>query len=149
MKKMNPVVHFEMPAEDRKRMANFYSEVFGWEAEFYGEEMGNYVTVITSETDEYGMIRKPGSINGGFFPKSENMATRCPSLVIAVDDVKEHIKSVNESGGQVLGEPVNIPNVGLYVSFKDTEGNVCSILQPAMSREERIEVRETGGTGEI
>jgi hypothetical protein len=27
--KMNPVVHFEMPAEDRNRMAAFYREVFG------------------------------------------------------------------------------------------------------------------------
>jgi predicted enzyme related to lactoylglutathione lyase len=28
--KMNPVVHFEMPANDRKRMADFYTKVFGW-----------------------------------------------------------------------------------------------------------------------
>ncbi len=33
MNKMNPVVHFEMPAKDRKRMAGFYSEVFGWKAQ--------------------------------------------------------------------------------------------------------------------
>ena len=26
----NLVVHFEMPAEDRKRMIAFYSGVFGW-----------------------------------------------------------------------------------------------------------------------
>jgi predicted enzyme related to lactoylglutathione lyase len=49
---MDPVVHFEMPAEDRKRMADFYSDVFGREAQMLGEEMGNYVTVTTSETDE-------------------------------------------------------------------------------------------------
>ena len=29
--KMNPVVHFEMPAEDRQRMADFYKRAFGWE----------------------------------------------------------------------------------------------------------------------
>ena len=27
---MNSVVHFEMPAEDQKRMADFYTKVFGW-----------------------------------------------------------------------------------------------------------------------
>ena len=27
---MNPVVHFEMLAEDRRRMTNFYTKVFGW-----------------------------------------------------------------------------------------------------------------------
>ncbi len=31
--KMNPVVHFEMPAEDRKRMADFYAKVFGWKTQ--------------------------------------------------------------------------------------------------------------------
>ncbi len=30
MSKMNPVVHFEMAAENGKRMAEFYTNVFGW-----------------------------------------------------------------------------------------------------------------------
>lgn len=149
MKKMNPVVHFEMPAEDRHRMAEFYSTAFGWEPKFFGEEMGNYVTVYTSETDENGMVKKPGAINGGFFLKSENMPSNCPSLVIAVDDVREHVRIVNEAGGTVLGEPMDIPGVGLYVSFRDTEGNICSILQPVMNQGERVSVDDLGQTGEI
>ena len=32
---MDPVVHFEMPAEDRKRMADFYTRVFGWKTEMF------------------------------------------------------------------------------------------------------------------
>ena len=32
--------------------------------------------------------------------------------------------------GTVLGEPMEIPNVGSYVSFIDTEGNRVSMLQP-------------------
>ncbi|OFY63634.1 MAG: hypothetical protein A2Y71_13885 [Bacteroidetes bacterium RBG_13_42_15] len=59
---MDPVVHFEMPSEDRKRMADFYSKVFGWQTQMLGEEMGNYVTVTTSETDESGRPKMPGSI---------------------------------------------------------------------------------------
>jgi hypothetical protein len=42
---MNPVVHFEMPAEDRKRMADFYTKVFGWKTQQLGEDMGNYVLI--------------------------------------------------------------------------------------------------------
>jgi len=30
----------------------------------------------------------------------------------------------------VLGEPMQIPGVGQYVSFMDTEGNRVSMLQP-------------------
>ena len=28
--KMNPVVHFEMPAKNKKRVKKFYEKVFGW-----------------------------------------------------------------------------------------------------------------------
>lgn len=73
---MNPVVHFEMPAEDRKRMAGFYTDVFGWKTNLMGEDMGNYVTVSTTETDDKGRPKTPGTINGGFFPKRKG---RLPS----------------------------------------------------------------------
>ena len=35
---MNPVVHFEIPAEDRNRMVEFYTRVFGWQAQMLGPE---------------------------------------------------------------------------------------------------------------
>jgi len=132
MNKMNPVVHFEMPAEDRERMAGFYANVFGWQTNLMGEEMGNYVTVATSETDEKGLPKRPGSINGGFFPKRDDMPAQYPSIVIAVDDIKESIQKVTKAKGKVLGEPMEIPGVGTYVSFIDTEGNRVSLLQPLM-----------------
>ena len=131
MKKMNPVVHFELPAKDRKRMADFYSGVFGWKAQMLGEEMGNYVTVSTTETDETGRPKTPGSINGGLYPVGPDESNRHPSVVIAVEDILDSIKKVNEAGGKILGEPTQIPGVGKYVSFVDTEGNTLSILQPS------------------
>lgn len=129
---MSPVVHFEMPAEDRKRMANFYSNVFGWQTQLFGEEMGSYVLVSTTETDETGRPKMPGAINGGFYPKNENGPAQVPSIVIAVDDIKESIKQITEVGGKVLDEPVEIPGVGQYVSFLDTERNRVTLLQPKM-----------------
>ena len=127
---MNPVVHFEMPAEDRKRMADFYTKVFGWKTEQLGEDMGNYVLATTTESDENGHPRNPGAINGGFFQKTDDKPLQYPSVVIAVTDVKEHMKNVENTGGKVLGEPWDIPGVGLYVSFLDTEGNRVGMIQP-------------------
>jgi uncharacterized protein len=126
---MNPVVHFEMPAEDRKRMADFYTKVFGWKTQQLGEDMGNYVLATTTDSDEKGP-RKPGAINGGFFQKTDDKPAQYPSVVIAVEDIREHVSNVEKSGGKVLGEPVDIPGVGLYVSFFDTEGNRVSMIQP-------------------
>jgi uncharacterized protein len=131
MKKMNPVVHFEMPAEDRKRMAEFYTNVFGWKAEMQGEEMGNYVVVQTTEVDKKGMPKTKGAINGGFYPKQQGVPPYYPSIVIAVDDILEAIKKIAEAGGKVLDKPTEIPGIGQYVSFIDTEGNRVSVLQPS------------------
>ena len=70
--KINPVVHFEMPADDRNRMANFYATAFGWKTQMLGEDMGNYVLVTTTESKEDGTPKNPGSINGGFYIKIRN-----------------------------------------------------------------------------
>jgi uncharacterized protein len=129
---MNPVVHFEMPAEDRKRMSEFYSKTFGWQTQQLGPEMGNYVLAMTTESDDNGP-KKPGAINGGFFTKSDDMPAQYPSVVIAVDDIGKSMKKVAQSGGRVLSEPMDIPGVGKYVSFFDTEGNRVSMLEPSMA----------------
>lgn len=126
---MNPVVHFELPAENRKRISDFYTKAFGWETNQLGEDMGNYVVVMTTESDKNGPL-KPGAINGGFYQKTDDMLAQYPSVVISVEDVDEYIQKVEEAGGKVIGEPMDIPNVGKYVSFTDTEGNRISMLQP-------------------
>jgi predicted enzyme related to lactoylglutathione lyase len=129
-KTMNPVVHFEMPAENRQRMADFYSKTFGWQTQMLGQDMGNYVVATTTESDEKGP-KKPGAINGGFYTKTDDMPAQYPSVVVAVDDINESMRKVAQAGGKVLGEPMRIPGIGQYVSFFDTEGNRVSMLQPA------------------
>jgi predicted enzyme related to lactoylglutathione lyase len=126
---MNPVVHFEMPYDDKNRMASFYSRAFGWQNQMLGEDMGSYV-VTTTTTSAEGRPTTPGAINGGFFKRNPDWPAQHPSVVIAVDDITTAIKLVNKSGGKVLGEPMQIPGVGQYVSFMDTEGNRVSMLQP-------------------
>ena len=51
---MDPVVHFEMPYDDRERMAKFYTSAFNWQMQMLGEEMGNYVLAATAESDQNG-----------------------------------------------------------------------------------------------
>ena len=126
---MDPVVHFEMPYDDKKRMAKFYRSAFGWQTRMLGKNMGDYVTATTIETGKSGP-KRPGAINGGFYPRKPGWPAQYPSIVIAVDDVKKAIKKVEAAGGQILGAPMEIPRVGQYVSFIDPEGNRVSMLQP-------------------
>src|SRR6266576_412131 len=128
--KSNPVVHFEMPYEDHERLAKFYTDAFGWQMQKMSSEMGDYVTAATTETDKNRMVKTPGTINGGFFPKKPDWPAQYPSVVIAVDDIESAMRRVADAGGKVLGEPMQIPSVGEYVAFFDTEGNRASMLQP-------------------
>ena len=127
---MNPVVHFEIPAEDKNRMADFYTKAFGWKTQMLGPDMNDYVLVTATEPGEDGRPKNPGAINGGFYKKSADMPGQYPSVVIAVGDIKAAMKKVTEAGGKVLGEAMEIPGYGLYVSFFDTEGNRVSMMQP-------------------
>ncbi|HLL60516.1 MAG TPA: VOC family protein [Candidatus Nitrosocosmicus sp.] len=131
MKKMNPVIHFEMPAKDKKRVAQFYTNAFGWNMQQLGEEMGNYILAGTTETDENHMVKTPGTINGGFFDYKDEPGFQYPSVVISVDNLQESMEIVKKEGGEVLGEPMQIPGIGLFVSIKDTEDNRVGMLQPA------------------
>ncbi len=131
----NPVVHFEMPYENRDRMVDFYGKAFGWESNKLGPEMGEYVVTMTSDDDP--ATRRPtvpGTINGGFFKKTpEHQGI---TVVIAVKDIREGMKQVEEAGGTIIGggfkagEPDDIPGVGLYIAFTDSEGNRVAMLQP-------------------
>ncbi len=137
-KKADPVVHFEMPADDRKRMAKFYAKTFGWQTQMLGEDMGNYVIVTTTaEVDKKGRPKKVGMINGGFYTKNDQMPAQYPSLVISVDNIKKSMNKLIKAGGKVIGEPTEIPGFGMYVSFFDTEGNRVSIMQPTMEMKEK------------
>jgi len=81
-KKIDPVVHFEMPVEDRKRMSTFYTKAFGWKMQTLDKNMGNYVlATTTAEVDKKGRPKKVGMINGGFYTKSDDMPAQYPSVV--------------------------------------------------------------------
>lgn len=134
---MNPVIHFEMPYEDRDRMITFYESVFGWKIQSLGEELGDYLQVTTT-TSDVDPDSPAGAINGGFFSRSSRIGikpewpTDSPSIVIGTNDIHISMEKVTQAGGTVLCEPTTIPGVGLFVSFVDTEGNRNSILQPLL-----------------
>ncbi len=131
---MDSVVHFEMPYDNRERIARFYEAAFGWKMQMLGEDMGDYVLATTAEAGA-GAGARPGAaagaINGGFYTRRPDWPAQYPSVVIAVQNIRESMAKVSAAGGKLLGEPMEIPRVGQYVSFFDTEGNRVSMLQPS------------------
>ncbi len=125
--KMNPVVHFEMPYKDNKRVSKFYGTVFGWGMQ-YLPKMGSYVLATTSPVTKNNMHKNKGAINGGFYPKSKDAGT--VHLVISVDNLNKHMEAVKKAGGKIIGKPMDIPGIGKFVMIKDTEENKIGMLQP-------------------
>ena len=127
---MDRVVHFEIPAENLERAKKFYSENFGWKLNQLGPEVGNYVLVHTGPTDAEGMPQDRAFINGGLMPRDPSASS--PVLVIAVADADQAVEKVKKSGGRLVGEILDIPNVGRYARLQDTEGNVIAVIKPTM-----------------
>ena len=128
--KKTPVVHFEMPYEDSKRVAEFYSKAFGWNMQIMGGDYKDYVLAVTTESNDHtGRPKDPGAINGGFLKKDdENNVT---SVVIAVEDIEEALKDIEAAGGKILHRPSEIPGIGMWAVFIDSEGNRVSLLKPS------------------
>ena len=127
---MDRVVHFEIPADDVERAKKFYSENFGWKLNQLGPEVGNYELVQTGPTDEQGMPQDRGFVNGGLMRRDPSASS--PVLVIAVADADQTVEKVKKSGGRLVGEILDIPNVGRYARVQDTEGNVIGVIKPTM-----------------
>jgi len=126
---MDPVIHFEMPAEDRKRMADFYSKVFDWKTKQLGPEMGNFVTADTTES-ENNVPKKPGTINGGLYQKTGDVA-QTTTVTIQVNDIAAYKEKIVKAGGRISGEIMDMPGLGKFLSFFDTEGNRVNLMQPS------------------
>jgi predicted enzyme related to lactoylglutathione lyase len=122
----NRIVHFEIEAADRERAKNFYAQAFGWQMQQMGEDMGQYVVVITGDPTE------PGGINGGIYvsPAGATKELNAYSCVVGVDNIDQSMEKVKAAGGQLLGDKMDIPSIGTFVRCKDTEGNIFTMLQP-------------------
>lgn len=126
----NRVVHFEIPADDMKRAQEFYETTFGWGLTQMGPDMGGYVVLRTGPTDEQGMLQDKGFINGGLFER--DATAKGPIVVLAVDDCDAMVEKVQNAGGKLVGEILDIPGVGRYARVEDTEGNMIAMIKPIM-----------------
>ena len=114
---MARVVHFEITADDPERAVAFYRDVFGWQISTWGGEP--YWLAGTGEG--------PG-IDGAIMPRAHGQAV---IDTIQVDgSLDDALARVTAAGGELLGEPGDIPGVGRHAYVRDTEGNVLGVLEP-------------------
>jgi predicted enzyme related to lactoylglutathione lyase len=122
---MDRVVHFEIPADDIARAKEFYGATFGWELN--DAEGMDYTIVRTSPVDERQMPTEPGAINGGMMQRTAE--TPNPVITINVDSIDDALKRVDAGGGTSVRPRTEIPGMGAFAYFKDTEGNVVGLWE--------------------
>lgn len=118
---MAKMIHFEIPANDPKRAIKFYEDVFEWKIEKWDAPV-DYWLVTAGEDDEPG-------INGAIIPRELDTTVRD---TISVDSYDASVKKIENSGGKMLTEKMDIPGMGFNGFFQDTEGNVMGIIEITM-----------------
>ena len=130
----NPVMHFQLCAEDVDAMSAFYREVFGWRIEprrltsVDADVSGTYPTIEAEEGGISGGITDRIPANGGTV------------LVIEVDDMEATMERVERLGGRrrfpgtppermqlAQGDDTDV-SFG-WQEFEDPEGNLVGIIQ--------------------
>jgi predicted enzyme related to lactoylglutathione lyase len=121
------VVHFEIPLDNVERGHKFYKGVFGWQLNpIPGME---YAMVQTTASDEEGMPKERGNINGGLAKRGDPL--RAPTVTILVDDIVATGKVIEKHGGKVVQTrmPIGDGSMGFTGYFQDTEGNVIGLFE--------------------
>ena len=126
---MDKVVHFEIPVDDAARAKEFYSSIFDWQLDDADMGGGNiYTTVTTTPIDEQSrMPTEPGAINGGLMQRSPD--TPVSVITIGVDAIDDALKKIEAGGGSVVQPRTEIPGMGAFAYFKDTEDNVVGLWE--------------------
>jgi hypothetical protein len=126
---MDKVVHFEIPVDDAARAKEFYRTTFDWELNDMDMGGGNtYTTVTTTPIDEQSRLpTEPGAINGGLMRRTSD--TPVSVITIGVDAIDDALKKIEAGGGSVVQPRTEIPDMGAFAYFKDTEGNVVGLWE--------------------
>ena len=117
---MNRVSYFEMSALNMDRAKNFWEKTFGWKfqkwegMEYYG---------VTTGTDSEG-------IDGGLsLREKDNQVVNN----IEVASVEQTVAAIVKNGGKILVPKTEIPGMGYYAIFTDSEDNTFSIMENSSS----------------
>jgi len=110
------------PAESRR----FYSELFGWEFEKPGIDLG-----FGGETS-YMLIRYDGRLIGGMVDtnslgKKDNISQWV--TIMSVGDVQSAASDIVGSGGKVLTPPTEMKSRGTLAIVEDSTGAVFAMIQ--------------------
>jgi predicted enzyme related to lactoylglutathione lyase len=123
---MDPVIFFELPAEDLDRAKRFYEKVFGWEIDSsYARYFWAHTTPVRGKSHRSAVA---GQVNGALQQKDD--AIRMPRIVVQVASIDDVVEKIAAGGGSVMLPKRGIPGTSVaYAIVRDTEGNEINIIE--------------------
>ena len=124
---MSRIIHFEIYADDPDALMDFYGDVFDWSFEKFEESTEDYWSIRAGPEEEPG-------IDGGLMRWNKDQwgdhqpgwAYICTISVEAIDDALERVE---EYGGTVDVDKMDIPGIGWHAYCTDPEGNRFGIME--------------------
>lgn len=111
-----PVVHWEFWSQNPQKVSDFYQDVFDWNISLIPEM--NYHLVDTGGE---------GGINGGIMTPKEGPWPGNMAFYIDVDDIDAYVDKVQQAGGEIVVDKMEVPGVGWFALFKDPDERVIGI----------------------
>ena len=120
------VVWHDLLTNDPAASQRFYSELFGWEFERPGIDVG------FGDGNGYLLIRHDGELIGGLVDtralgREENISQWV--TVISVEDVERAVDLIRIEGGKVLTRPTELPSRGTIAVVADRDGAIFAVAR--------------------
>ena len=125
------VVHFEIPANDPDKLSQFYTQLFGWQITKMPMGGVDYYVTSTVESDDQGLPKEPGAINGGIYPRQS--PEQGPVNYVNVESVDDYAAKAKGMGAKVVVEKTPVPAMGWFALLTDPDGNPFGIWQTDMA----------------
>nr|MBA3751141.1 VOC family protein [Nitrosopumilus sp.] len=117
------VQHFDIPIDDLDRAQKFYNDVFGWDMKKVSNPVNPQVELWMCETED---LNGNKGITGGLM-KRKSLPT--VTNYIAVLSIDECVSKIEQSGGKVTVPRTEIPNIGFFAMFQDSENNLFGLFE--------------------
>lgn len=116
-----PVVHFEIPADNPERLGRFYTDLFGWRVEKWPGPV-DYWLLFTR-----GQGQGPAAIDGGMYRRE--LPDQRPVNYVHVHSAEDFSEKAKLLGGRVILPRTQVPGVGYVAILADPEGNPIGLYE--------------------
>ena len=117
--KKNPVVHFEIYADDPDKLVRFYTSLFDWTSESIPGM--DYRLIKTVDTDAKGMPSQAGGINGGIMKRPEGYEGHSWINYVHVESLEAAIDRAKKLGATVMKGKTPVPGMGWFAMLTDPQ----------------------------